>query len=66
MNTYCAQSCEDGVMFDHTYQAESDEQAIKIAEARGWEVIGDLVCEQIVYADEESDILDYVTPEKMH
>ena len=53
-------------MFDHTYQAENDEQAIKIAEARGWEVIGELVCEQIVYADEESDILDYVTPEKMH
>ena len=66
MNTYCAQSYEDGIMFDHTYQAENDEHALLIADARGWEILGELVCEQIIYETDLDDIIDYVTPGKMH
>ena len=66
MNTYCAQSFEDGTLFDHTFQAEDDDAALLIADARGWEIIGELICEQIVYESEVDDVLDYLQPDKLH
>ena len=48
---YCAESTIDGVLFDHTYEADNLHHARRIATQNGWTFLGELVHE--IEADEE-------------
>lgn len=57
MQMYCAQSWVDGRKYEHTYPARDGLEATEIAAKMGWDLLGELVAEQIIYADELEQIL---------
>lgn len=53
-------------MFDHTFEARSEDEAKEIATRHGWELLGELVAEQIIYADELEEIVESMKAERLH
>lgn len=43
MRVFCADSRQNGVLFDHTYEAYDETAALKIARQQGWRFLGELV-----------------------
>lgn len=66
MNLYAAQSWEDDTLFDHEFNAPDDETAQKIADSRGWELLGEVVYQEICPEELLENIIDSLKTETVH
>ena len=59
---FCAESKQNGIWFDHTYEADNADHAQYIANQNGWTFLGEVVidADEELYAQMEKQLYDPV------